>query len=153
MGDFAFQTGAWRVHHRKLKERLVGSTEWLEFSGTCHAWEVMGGEANVEDQVLDDPTGAYRASAFRRRAPETGEWSIWWFDGRSGTVDPPVQGKFENGIGRFYTEDQLRGRPIKIRFVWSDISANSARWEQAFSNDGGATWEVNWTMTFERVPE
>ena len=27
----------------------------------------------------------------------------------------------------------------------------AARWEQAFSADGGATWEVNWVMEFTRV--
>jgi len=151
MSDFAFQTGDWLVRHRKLKDRLVGSTDWVEFDGTCRAWEVMGGAANVEDQFLDDPAGPYRASAFRRRDPESGLWSIWWFDGRSGQMDPPVQGRFENGVGRFLTDDQLRGRPIQVRFIWSDIKAGSARWEQAFSADGGESWEVNWTMQFDRV--
>ncbi len=151
MGDFGFQTGDWRVRHRKLRDRLVGATEWMEFNGTCRAWEVLGGAANVEDQFLDDPAGPYRASALRRRDPETGVWSIWWFDARSPRVDPALQGGFANGVGRFYTEDQLRGKPIKIRFTWSDITPDSAQWEQAFSPDGGATWEVNWTMSFERA--
>lgn len=150
MGDFGFQTGEWRVRHRKLGARLVGATDWLEFGGTCRAFEVMGGEANVEDQYLDDPAGAYRASAFRRFDRETGQWSIWWHDARSGVLDPPVTGRFEDGVGTFFAEDWLNGQPIRIRFVWSGITADSARWEQAFSADGGATWEVNWTMAFER---
>lgn len=152
MGDFGFQTGEWRVHHRKLKGRLVGSSDWVEFAGTCSAFEVMGGEANVEDNVLDDPAGAYRAAAFRRRDPATGQWSIWWHDGRFPAAgEPPVVGVFEDGVGRFYCDDTLDGRPIRVRFVWSDITETSARWEQAFSADGGETWEVNWVMTFERV--
>lgn len=151
MGDFGFQTGEWRVRHRKLRERLVGASDWVEFPGTCRAFEVMGGEANVEDNLLEDPAGAYRAAAFRRRDPETGRWSIWWHDGRSGGLDPPVQGRFEDGVGTFLAEDVLDGRPIRVRFVWSEITPTSARWEQAFSADGGATWEVNWVMTFERV--
>lgn len=150
MGDFGFQTGEWRVRHRKLGTRLVGATDWLEFGGTCRAFEVMGGEANVEDQYLDDPAGACRASAFRRFDRETGQWSIWWHDARSGVLDPPVTGRFEDGVGTFFAEDWLNGQPIRIRFVWSGITADSARWEQAFSADGGATWEVNWTMAFER---
>lgn len=150
MGDFSFQTGEWRVRHRKLRNRLAGSSDWFEFDGTCIASEVMGGEANVEDQYLDDPTGAYRAAAFRRFDRETGGWSIWWHDARSGVVDPPVTGRFEDGIGRFFAEDTLNGQPIRVRFVWSGITATSARWEQAFSADSGATWEVNWIMTFER---
>ncbi|WP_291834358.1 DUF1579 domain-containing protein [Brevundimonas sp.] len=151
MTDFDFQTGDWRVRHRKLKGRLVGSTEWVEFGGTCRAVGLMAGEANVEDQMLEDPDGAYRAAAFRRRDPATGVWSIWWHDGRSSQVDPPVQGRFEDGVGRFFAEDSLDGRPIRVRFTWSDITPTRARWEQAFSADGGATWEVNWIMTFERV--
>jgi hypothetical protein len=151
MSDFGFQTGDWRVRHRKLKDRLVGADEWVEFSGTCRAWEVMGGEGNVEDQFLDDPAGPYRAAAFRRRDPDTGMWSIWWFDGRSGLIDPPVQGRFSNGVGRFFANDQLGGRPIQVRFTWSEITEASARWDQAFSADGGESWEVNWTMAFERL--
>ncbi len=96
---FAFQTGDWRVRHRKLTGRLVGSTEWVAFNGTCRAWELLGGEANVDDHVLDDPAGAYRAATFRRTGPATGLWSIWWFNPRAPALDPPVVGRFENGIG------------------------------------------------------
>ena len=32
--DFDFLFGDWQVHHRRLKERLAGSTEWIEFDGT-----------------------------------------------------------------------------------------------------------------------
>lgn len=151
MGDFGFQTGDWRVWHRKLKERLVGADEWIEFEGICCAWEVMDGAGNVEDQFLNDPAGAYSASAFRRQDPQTGIWSIWWFDGRSGVVDPPVQGQFKDGVGVFYADDTWGGRPIRVRFSWFDITPKSGRWEQAFSADGGLTWEVNWKMYFERM--
>lgn len=148
---FAFQTGEWRVRHRKLRQRLAGSTDWHEFGGTCRAWELMDGQANVEDNHIDDPAGPYRAAAFRLRDQRTLSWSIWWFDPRFATVGPPVVGTFVDGVGRFYADDSLNGRPIRMRFVWSDIGASAARWEQAFSADGGATWEVNWIMRFERI--
>lgn len=147
---FAFQTGDWRVRHRKLKQRLAGSTEWVEFDGTCRAWELLGGEANVDDHFLDDPAGAYRAATFRRTDPASGRLSIWWFDPRF-ALDPPVHGSFENGVGTFLGDDQLDGRPIKVRFIWSNITPTSARWAQAFSPDGGQTWETNWIMSFERT--
>lgn len=150
-GAFGFQTGQWRVRHRKLKARLAGATEWLSFEGRCTAWEIMDGAANVEDQVLDDPAGAYRAAAFRRLDPETGNWSIWWFDARFSSVDPPVRGRFENGVGTFLADDTLNGRPIKVRFLWSQVDTPAPRWEQAFSDDGGKTWETNWIMEFERA--
>lgn len=149
--DFAFQTGEWRVRHRKLKQRLVGSDEWIMFDGTCKAWEILGGTGNVEDNWLEDPSGAYAAAAVRRIDPKTGIWSIWWVDPRSPGIEPPVHGTFENGVGTFLGEDVLNEKPINVRFIWSKITDNSAQWEQAFSADRGATWETNWVMTFERL--
>ena len=149
--DFSFQTGRWRVRHRKLKARLAGATDWIEFDGTCDAWELLGGAGNVDDHWLDDPSGAYRAATFRRRDPASGDWSIWWLDPRFPAVDPPVHGRFAHGVGTFLGEGEHQGRPIKVRFVWSDITPTSARWEQAFSADGGASWETNWVMQFARA--
>lgn len=151
MGDFSFQTGLWHVQHHKLSERLVGCQDWVAFEGQCRAWEILDGEGNVEDQWLDDPAGPYRAAALRRRDPSSGQWSIWWHDGRSIALDPPVVGGFESGIGRFFASDILRGQPIRVRFEWRDISDRHARWEQAFSDDNGRSWEVNWRMQFDRV--
>ncbi|MEQ1515189.1 MAG: hypothetical protein ABL931_01725 [Usitatibacteraceae bacterium] len=149
--DFAFQTGEWRVRHKKLKQRLAGSDEWFAFDGTCRAWEILGGKGNVEDQWLDDPTGAYAAAAVRQMDPKTGIWSIWWIDPRFPGIDPPVHGRFEDGVGTFRGEDVFNGKPIHVRFVWSKITADSAHWEQAFSADGGKSWETNWVMTFDRT--
>lgn len=149
--DFAFQTGDWRVLHRKLKRRLVGETEWLAFDGTCHAWEVMGGAGNFEEHFLDDPTGPYHATTMRRLDPASDRWSIWWFDSREAALGPPVQGRFENGVGTFFGDDTLDGRPIVMRFIWSGITGDAAQWEQAFSPDRGVTWETNWVMQFERA--
>ena len=147
---FAFLSGGWRVRHRKLKDRLVGSSEWLDFGGTCEAWELLGGAGNVDDNWLDDPGGAYRAVTLRRRDPETGQWSIWWLDQRFSGLGPPVHGGFENGIGTFFGDDTHAGRPVRVRFIWSGITGDEPKWEQAFSADGGASWETNWIMRFAR---
>jgi hypothetical protein len=152
IGDFGFLTGSWTIEHRRLRRRLVGETEWVTFYGTCEAWEMMGGAANADDNVLDDPNGPYRAATVRRFDPETRLWSIWWWDARFSRIEPPVQGRFENGVGTFLADDELDGRPIKVRFLWSQITPTSARWEQAFSPDAGATWETNWVMRFQRRP-
>jgi len=148
---FAFQTGSWRVRHRKLKERLAGCTDWVAFDGTCRAWELLDGAANADDHRLDDPAGAYAAATVRRMDPATGLWSIWWLDSRFSEIAPPVVGRFENGVGTFRGADVLRGRPIDVRFIWSGLGAAAARWEQAFSGDGGASWETNWVMDFART--
>ena len=148
--DFAFLMGAWRVRHHKLKGRLVGSTEWSDFDGTCKAWPLLGEAANVDDNVLHAPDGLYRGVTLRRRDPNTGKWWIWWLDDQGAGLEPPVVGEFNNGVGTFFGDDQLRGQPIRVRFIWSEIAARAARWEQAFSPDQGRTWEVNWIMHFER---
>jgi hypothetical protein len=151
--DFDFFVGRWQVRHRRLKQRLAGSQDWAEFKGTSVAQPLMNGYANVDDNVLELPEGTYRAVSLRSFDPESKQWSIWWLDGRSplGPLDPPVRGGFHDGVGSFHADDRLEGRPIRVRYVWSDITATSCRWEQAFSPDGGRTWEVNWIMEFTRT--
>jgi hypothetical protein len=146
--DFDFLVGAWRVHHHRLKPN---SQEWVDFEGTCSNRRLMDGGANMEEHALDAPYGAYRAIAVRAYDSKTEQWAIWWLDRRypSGPVDPPVKGRFENGIGTFYGDYTQDGKP-RTRFLWSNITPTSARWEQASSSDGGKTWDPNWTMSFER---
>src|ERR1700730_9061345 len=99
--DFDFLTGVWRVHHHRLKPN---THEWVDFEGTSRNRKLMDGGANIEEQVLHAPNGTYRAVALRSYDSKTGEWAIWWLDGRypSGPLDPPVKGHFENGVGSFY---------------------------------------------------
>ena len=150
--DFDFVIGNWTVRHHRLKERLVGCTDWLEFEGTSRTQKILGGQGNVEDNFLAFPGGAYRAAAIRSFDAVAGQWSIWWLDQRNpGHLDTPVVGSFSNGKGLFYADDSLVGRPIRIRFTWLPQDLSSARWEQAFSADAGNTWETNWTMEFSRA--
>jgi hypothetical protein len=152
--NFDFLVGNWQVHHRKLKGRLTNSHTWDEFDGTLSMHKLMDGYANVDDNVFNTPEGSYRGVGLRSYDPKTAQWAIWWLDGRSpfGDLDPPVKGRFVHGVGTFYSNDTLRGKPVRVRFVWSKITPTTARWEQAFSADGEKTWEINWTMDFTRVP-
>jgi hypothetical protein len=150
--DFDFFMGNWRVHHRRLKERLAGCHEWVEFEGTTTVQKILGGFGNMDDNVLDKPGGVYRAVSLRTFDPKASRWSIWWFDGRyPAHLDPPVVGGFENGVGSFYADDTFDGKPIRMRFIWSRTDTAAPRWEQAFSTDGGKSWETNWIMDFTRA--
>lgn len=152
MHDFDFFVGSWKVRHRQLTERLKGSTVWKEFAGTCITRLTLGGQGNMDDNILEKPGGAYRAVTLRAFDPGTQTWSIWWLDGRNpGKLDVPMVGCFERGIGTFLADDVFEDKPIKVRFLWSHADRNSCRWEQAFSGDGGATWETNWIMEFTRA--
>ena len=150
--DFAFAVGDWCVSHRRLRERLAACTEWVEFEGCMSTRPVLGGFGNIEDNLLLLPDGDYRAIAIRSFDPATSRWSIWWLDGRRPhRLDTPVVGRFEHGTGLFYADDMFDGTPIKVRFTWTLLDADTARWEQAFSADGGNSWETNWTMDFVRI--
>ncbi len=150
--DFDFLAGRWDVAHRRLRRRLVGDTRWEEFGGVCESRPIAGGLCNVDDNLLASPSGTYRAATLRVFDPVARLWSIWWVDGRAPRLEPPVHGRFGGGVGAFVGDDALDdGRPVLVRFTWSEITGRSARWDQAFSADGGATWEDNWTMRFARA--
>ena len=149
--DFDFLIGKWRVHHLRLRERLADNHEWVEFEGTSKLWMAMDGHATVDDNFVDLPTGPYHAVGLRGYDPKTQTWAIWWLDGRDPhAIEAPVIGNFQNGVGVFERDDTFGGKPIKVRFTWSRVTAKSAHWEQAFSGDGGVSWEANWTMVFRR---
>lgn len=150
-GDFDFLAGRWAVTHRRLRRRLAGDADWEVFGGAAESRPIIGGLGNIDDNILELPAGTYRAATVRLFEPRAGTWSIWWVDSRAMRLEPPVRGGFGNGIGTFTGDDRLAGRPIRVRFIWSEITATSARWEQAFSADGGAAWETNWIMEFRRT--
>jgi hypothetical protein len=149
--DFDFFMGSWNVAHRRLKERLAGCSQWESFAGVCTAQPTLGGFGNVDDNIVDIPSGAYRAVTIRAFDVKRGTWSIWWLDGRTpGSLDVPVVGRFDNGVGTFLADDTLNGKPIRVRFLWTRPTPDAPRWEQAFSADAGATFETNWVMDFSR---
>lgn len=148
--DFDFWMGKWNVWNRRLAHRLAGSDEWDEFPAKVAARPLPGGLGN-EDVFCTPYGGGFIGMSFRFFDPETGLWSIYWADSRRpGLLDPPVVGSFSGGVGVFEGEDTLRGRPIRVRFTWSGVATPAPRWEQAFSGDGGETWETNWVMDFSR---
>ncbi len=152
--DFDFLIGRWQVHHRRLKERLAGDTRWDEFSGSSQLRTLMDGRVNVDDNVIDLPGGPYRAVTLRSFDSESKQWAIWWLDGRHPhQIEAPMVGGFERGVGTFYADERFNGRPIRVRFLWSNVTAQSCRWEQAFSADEGRTWETNWIMDFTRAAQ
>ena len=149
--DFDFMVGNWNVRHRRLNERLTGCLEWTEFEGLSTTRKILGGFGNVEDNVLHFPSGSVNAVALRSYNVDEKTWAIWWLDGRAPhNLDVPVVGQFSDARGLFFAEDVLDGKPIKVRFTWNANPGSNPTWEQAFSSDGGGSWESNWTMEFER---
>jgi hypothetical protein len=154
--DFDFEIGTWKIHLKRLQGRLVGSTTWVEFDGTSVTRKVWGGRANLEEFEVDSPTGHIEGLTLRLYNPQTRQWSLYWANGKDGAIGGPATvGEFKNGRGEFYDTEPSgpNGRSILVRFVWSEITPNSAHFEQSFSDDGGKTWEVNWITDQTRVKD
>ena len=150
--DFDFLLGSWNVHHRYLKSRLQGSSEWVEFHGRSEMKPVLNGLGNVDRYWFVRDGKSIEGVAFRLFNPDSGEWTIYWADTvKAGTLQPPVVGRFHGDHGEFTGEDEFNGRKILCRFRWSRLVDGSPQWEQAFSTDEGKTWETNWIMSFTRA--
>ena len=151
--EFDFLLGRWEVRNRRLVERLADSDEWDEFDSKAAARPLPAGLGN-EDVFCTDYGGGFVGMSFRFYDPDTNQWAIYWADSRRpGLLDPPVIGSFSGDTGIFEGTDTFEGRPIRVRFTWSRVTSPTPRWEQAFSDDGGRTWETNWVMDFTRTVE
>ena len=151
--DFDFEIGTWKTHLKRLLRPLTGSTTWVEYEGTTLVRKVWNGRANLVELTADGPAGHFEGLNLRLYNPESHQWSLNFANSASGSLGIPTIGEFKDGRGEFYDQETLNGRAILVRFVISDITPNSCRFEQAFSDDGGKTWEVNWIAIATRVKE
>jgi len=151
--DFDFEIGTWKTNLSRRLRPLTGSNEWVKYEGTTVVRKVWNGRANLVELDVDGPAGHVEGLSLRLYNPETGQWSLNFSNSASGTMAVPTIGEFKNGRGEFYDQETLNGRAILVRFVISDITPDSCHFEQAFSDDGGKTWEVNWVATDTRVKD
>jgi hypothetical protein len=151
--DIHFELGSWNIHLKRLVNPLSGSSTRVEFDGTTVTRKVWNGRAQIEEFETDGAAGHVEGLTLRLYNPKSRQWSLFWANGKDGILGQPTIGEFKNGVGEFYDQEPLNGRAILVRFIWSRITPNSARFEQSFSEDGGKTWEVNWITDQTRVPE
>jgi hypothetical protein len=149
--DFDFEIGTWKTHISRLLHPLTGSTTWTDLDGTSVVRKIWNGRANLVELEVDGPDGHVEGLSLRLYNPDAHQWSLNFANARSGTLGVPTVGEFKNGRGEFFDQEQFNGRTILVRNVWSDITPTSGRFEQAFSDDGGKTWEVNWIATDTRL--
>lgn len=151
--DFDFEIGTWKTQLKRLLNPLTGSTKWVEYEGTTVVRKVWDGRANLVELDVSGSAGRIEALSLRLYNPQSRQWSLNFASARGGVIAVPTVGEFKNGRGEFYNQEMLDGRAILVRFVISDITPNSCRFEQAFSDDGGKTWETNWIATDTRVKD
>jgi hypothetical protein len=146
--DFDYFAGGWTTHQHRL-QRSTSSSRWEDFPGTLCMALYLDGMATVDELYF--PTKRTAGLTLRTFDPQKRQWSIYWISSTTGKLDPvPVVGGFDGNRGEFYAEDQDNGRPIKVRYLWTIIDHDHARWEQAFSY-GNQEWKTNWTADFERA--
>jgi hypothetical protein len=150
--DFDFDFGTWRTHSSRLLHPLTGSREWVEMDGVTVVTRVWDGRANLAEYRAEGPAGVVELLALRVYNPKSGQWSINFATPTVGTLGAvPGIGDFRNGRVDFYDQEAINGRAVLVRFsIWT-VSTEEARSEQAFSADGGKTWEVNWLTRYNRV--
>jgi hypothetical protein len=151
--DFDFEIGAWTTHVRRRLRPLTGSTSWVEMNGTTVVTKVWNGRGNLVELEADGPAGHFLGLSLRLYDPTTQQWRLNFANSADGILNVPTIGGFKDGRGEFYSQETLNGRAIFVRFVISDITPDSCRFEQAFSDDGGRTWEVNWIAVDRRIKE
>jgi len=151
--DFDFEIGTWKTHVSRRLRPLTGSTTWAQYDGTSIVHKIWNGRANLVELEADGPNGHLELASWRLYNPDSRQWSLNVASSLSGVVGAPTIGEFKNGRGEFYDQETLNGRTILVRFVISDITPDSCHFEQAFSDDGGKTWEVNWIATDTRTKD
>lgn len=151
--DFDWEIGTWKTHLKRRLRPLTGSNEWVEYDGATVVRKVWDGRANLVELDVQGPAGRIEGASWRLCNPESRQWSLNFSNARTGTLSPPTIGEFKDGRGEFHSAETLNGRAILVRFVISDITADSAHFEQSFSDDGGKTWETNWIADDTRVKE
>lgn len=150
--DFDFEHGRWHTKLRRLVAPLSGSQEWAEYEGTSRVHALLGGRANLVELDVSGPRGRIAGVSLRLFDTQQQRWTLNFSNVAAGTLELPMTGGFAGGRrGVFYSRDTFKGRPIVARFVIDEIDADTARFEQAFSRDEGASWEVNWIAVDTRM--
>jgi hypothetical protein len=149
--DFDFEVGTWNIAMKRLLHPLTGSTTWVAPAGYVHiVRKLWDGRAGVAELDANRPAPHFVGSMVRLYDPQSQQWAIYWIDSSNGAMDPPLLGSFQNGRGEFSNQEVVNGKPVYVRVVYSDITPNSFRTEQAFSTDGGKSWETNLIQSFTR---
>lgn len=152
--DFDFEIGTWKTHLKRLSNPLSGSTaKWVEYEGTTVVKKVWNGKANLVELIADGEAGHFEGLNLRLYNPQSHQWSLNFASAKGGTMSQPTVGEFINGIGEFYDQEDFNGKMIFAKFVITQITKDTIRFEQSFSDDGGKTWELNWIATDTRMKE
>lgn len=150
--DFDFEMGTWKTHSSRLLHPLSGADDWVEMDGVTVVSPIWGGRGNIAEYEADGRESHVQLLALRLYDPQSGQWNINFATSARGTLAVPAWGRFEQGRIDFFDQEELSGKRILVRFSLWPVDHDTGRSEQAFSADGGRTWEVNWKTEYRRIP-
>jgi len=144
--DFDWEIGTWKTKVKVRRNPLSGTApDWTEYEGLSVVKPLLDGRANFVELSVTGPQGKIEGGSLRLYNPKSRQWSLNYASVSGGVLTAPVFGAFDgHGGGAFYGQDSLDGRTIIVRFLITQVSQNEARFEQAYSVDGGQSWEDNW---------
>ena len=144
--DFDWEIGTWTTRVRVRRNPLSGTApDWAEYQGTSIVKPLLGGRANFVELSVGGTRGRIEGGSLRLYNPQTRQWNVNYISLNNGLLTAPVFGNFDGrGRGVFYGQDTMDGRAIFVRFIVMQVSRREARFEQAYSTDGGRSWEDNW---------
>jgi hypothetical protein len=149
--DFDFLVGKWKMKNKHLNARLANCKEWTEFESFVENDNGLQGMGNFDIVTRAVDGKIYEGRTVRIFDLATRLWRLYWMDSKGGSIDPPVLGSFNNGIGLFFCKDIQVGKPVIVVFRWDKTNPDQPRWSQAFSDDNGKTWEWNYENTSYRI--
>ncbi len=149
--DFDFAHGVWHTHATQVLDPFDGGTHTVVMDGTKTARPVWSGRAWLEEIEADGPNGHWEGATLFVYNAKAGQWSQTYIDSDSGEIEAPTIGSFKNGRGEFFGTTVYKGRTVLVRGVWSDITANSHRFEISYSRDGGQTWATAFKANLTRI--
>ena len=151
--DFDWEIGTWKTQLKRLVHPLTGSTTWVDYEGTTVVRKVWNGRANLVELKASGPAGSFEGLSLRLYNPQSRQWSLNFANISDGTLAQPTIGEFKDGRGEFYDQESYNGRAVLVRFAITKVAEDKYQFEQAFSDDGGKNWEVNWIAVDTRVKQ
>ena len=148
--DFDFHVGTWATHIKRRVHQLSGSNEMVELTGIVTVRKIWDGSAQLEEIAADAPGTHFEGMALFLYNPQSRQWSQAFASKSGGTLGLALVGSFKDGRGELYSQDTANGRAILVRGTWSNITADGYRYEEAYSDDGGRTWEVEFSANLTR---
>ena len=152
--DFDFIFGTWDIHNRKRRDTADPSCDdSVEFATTSRTEPILAGLSHVEriHAGPGSPGGPWEGMTLRQFDPHDAVWRIWWASTqRPGRLDPPLSGRFTDGIEGVHRPGRPRRHTGRPPVHLDQPGARPGPVDPGALGDAGRTWRLDWVMDFNR---